>query len=184
MLRSLCFKEYDLNIGWGVFYWAKPSELEYSLEIIEAVRRGRLNDEDEFHRFCGGIRKNKQLSDVERAERCLHICDAYEDDNLKPYEVLMSKVMECANQVDELAKMEDEDEYNYAIDTLDRMQADILVRYHVSLWNCMRLALMGIPEPVDMLRKLVAESPEIKELMWIVLSSDKSLSDLKQINAA
>lgn len=177
---------------WVIFDEAAPSDLEYAYEIIKAVEARRLQIKDDFNlsAYCSKVRWNQRLGKAKEGSKVLRLLDPDgdsvrdEDGNIDSYGVLMTNVIEYADQVDEFLKTDKEADFYNAIDTLNRMQADILIRYKVDFWHCMGQALRGIPEAIDLLHKLTEESPKIGELIWIVLSSGKSLSDLEQINIA
>lgn len=177
---------------WVIFDEAAPSDLEYAYEIIKAVEARRLQIKDDFNlsAYCAKVRRNQKLGKAEEASRVLRISDTDgdsvrgEDGDIDSCGVSMSNVIKYADQVDEFLKTDEEEDFYNAIDTLNRMQVDILIRYQVNFWHCMGQALRGIPEAIDLLHKLTEESPKIGELIWIVLSSGKSLSDLEQINIA
>ena len=177
---------------WVIFDEAASSDLEYAYEIIKAVEAGRLQIKDDFNlsAYCAKVRRNQKLGKAEEASRVLRISDTDgdsvrgEDGDIDSCGVSMSNVIKYADQIDEFLKTDEEEDFYNAIDTLNRMQVDILIRYQVNFWHCMGQALRGIPEAIDLLHKLTEESPKIGELIWIVLSSGKSLSDLEQINIA
>ena len=185
MFRSYSFTEGVDQPVWGVFAGAISRDMEYSLEVINAIRRGEIKMDQvkawirqaeeegvsDLRYYTNKVRFNYKLGESTRNKKFLHMSDmdSNDDSNSDVYEVSEEVVSKYTEQVDEFSRVDNNDEFYYAVNALSHMQTEILLQY---------------PDSIEALRKLAKDAPHIGELIWIVLSSGVSVADLPQIQAA
>ncbi|MCM1217794.1 MAG: hypothetical protein NC548_25160 [Lachnospiraceae bacterium] len=168
-----------------------------ALEVIDASLRGKIDldrveqaaleegDTDTaFNLFAYNceVQKNRRKVSYVEAGRVLHISGIEEDDYIEAYGVPESVVSEYADagKPDEYEKLLDEEEVQYAMGVIMGMQNVLLIEYRINFWHCMRQALKGVPESIALMRRLAEDAPDIGELIWIILSSGRSVEELCQ----
>ena len=170
---------------------------EYVCEIIDAIHSGTAkvnmskvvdavinNDKDALKRvfnieaYVNSIKKNQRLVNNTAARKKLHICEVDDDGTVEAYGVTESVISNYAEQKDEYEEFIDNEETLYAVEQLYSMRSELMIEHRLDIIVCMKQAVRGIPQSIACLKKLVTEVPQIGELIRIVLSSGKPVSEL------
>lgn len=170
---------------------------EYVCEIIDAIHNGTAkvdlgkvvdavinNDKDALKRvfnieaYVNSIKKNQRLVNNTAARKKLHICEVDDDGTVEAYGVTESVISNYAEQKDEYEEFIDNEETLYAVEQLYSMRSELMIEHRLDIIVCMKQAVRGIPQSIACLKKLVTEAPQIGELVKIILSSGKPVSEL------
>lgn len=170
---------------------------EYVCEIIDAIHSGTAkvnmskvvdavskNDDEALKKafnieaYVNSIKKNQRLVNNTAARKKLHICEVDDDGTVEAYGVTESVISNYAEQKDEYEEFIDNEETLYAVEQLYSMRSELMIEHRLDIIVCMKQAVRGIPQSIACLKKLVTEVPQIGELIRIVLSSGKPVSEL------
>lgn len=182
LLRSYGFSKDIPYKVWELFKKANElgTQLDYTLEIIDAAMDGKVNFEKEFNlkAYINAINHSRQLENYRRAKKVKRINvnwgEPYDDENSVSEEIISGYV----EQTDEYEKLVDDDEVLFAVSEINRMSADILIQNHLEIHTCITQALKGMPESIKLIQDLVADNPYAGELLQIILASGYSYEDL------
>lgn len=182
LLHSFCGFRSDVNDDiWGLFEeWEKTNApFEYVLEIIDAAASNKV-DFDNFNlsAYNKAVRKNVSKGSSRRKNKVLHIVNDIEDISSEPYGVAESIVSIYAEQEDEYKKLEDEEELAYAIEEIRNLNGVVFYTYRVDMLHCIKQALKGLPESINILKNLVDNDSFIGDLLKIVLESGQPFAEL------
>lgn len=160
--------------------------VEFSAEIISAGLQGKIDFGREFDlcAYENRIRKNLMLNKEKRRKKELFIdfCDSGDDWD----EVAASGGIK-ANNIDSHAvkKMEDayeelllEEELRYAVDTIKSLQPVLMVEAKVDFITAMRQALKGVPESINVVKRVCDEYAVVAEQVKLILDSNYEFNTL------
>ena len=161
--------------------WSALSEIpeqDCAVELAEAYLDNRVNLSPPWvanlpfniTAYGNKVKRNRRLCTYSKSYNLLHISSDSDSDELEPYCISEAEVSLAANQVDAYSGVDDADELEYAIRKLDAMYVDLLIVYRVDFWLCLKLALAGMPEPVEKLRNMAEDNARFSSLLRILLS--------------
>lgn len=153
--------------------------IEFSTEIISAGLQGKIDFGHEFNldAYEGRIRKNQQLGKENRRKKELYIDFSDSSDD---YGEVAANGGIKANNLDSCAveKMADayedllmEEELKYAVDTIKSLQSVLLVEAKVDFILAIKQALHGIPDSIDLVKRICDEYAVVSEQVKIILDS-------------
>lgn len=166
----------------------KPSmNVQYTQEIIDAARQGRINLNENFNLegYCYRISQNLKMKDSKhRAKETFY----FEDDGLDDTQwgsnalqggVSMTEI--SANRFNALAQgfemLEDSEEFLCAVNTIKALREDFLVSEGVDLVMLIKHAMEFFPQAISKLKSICEEFELVGEQVEIILSSGKDISD-------
>lgn len=156
------------------------TQLDYTLEIIDAAMEGDIDFEKEFNLrgYIYTIKKSRELENYRRKKKVLRINDTVDEVTDYGDGVPVDALSGFVDKVDDFEKFESDDEVLYAVEEINKISNDILVCYHLDIKRCIKQALRGTPESLNLLKGLVEENKYIGELVKILLASGYSLEAL------
>lgn len=194
MLRSYSFvKEDYINMGmlWSIF---KPvarldcKGCDYVLEIVESALDGKLKidgvDTDgnaifDLERYERKVEKNRKLEQARRHKREKVLLDDYDD--LETEGVLADTI--SALQTEDIAEsIVNKAELEWALKYLDENFFDLLVWEKMDIKIALRQANKGIPESIQLIKKVVDKYPIMAEIIHIILSCGKPLEEILKVD--
>ena len=172
-----------LNLFVGV---NSDEKIEYASEIIFNGLQGRIDLNKGFNlkAYEAAIRKNQRLgTDAEKKKRSWIDFDEPSSDDYSEtvtsggisVNELNSKAVDKVE--DAFEQYLDDDELQYAIDTIKSLQPQLLTEAQVDLIGCIKQALKEVPQAIQTLKEVCEEFPLVSELVEIVLTSNKSFEE-------
>lgn len=180
LLRSYGFTKEVPSEVWELFKEAENvgDKLDYTLEIIDAAMRGDINTSKKFN--LGGyiyrIEKHKELERGRKKKKVLGICDSI--DEYTGYEVPVDNLTGYVDQIDEFEKIENDEEVKYAVDEINKISSYLAINNHIDFSRCVRQALRGTPESINLLKDMVSNNPHAGNMLKIILESGREFDEL------
>ena len=193
LLRTYSFNEIDfIDSGslWSMFKDIASIEsrgCSCTLEVVEAVLSGKLKMEhyDSDGNVVFDLRKQEhkgeKLRKLEQARRHKNekpLLDDYDD--LAEGGVVTSSV--SALQTEDIAKnIIDNAELDWALKSLDEKLLDFIVLDKVNIKVALLQANKGIPESIELVKRIVKKYPYMGEIIHIILSCGKPLEEVLEV---
>lgn len=148
--------------------------LNYTLEVYEAVMDGRINVKHfNMIGFIKAIQENTKINVEKSAKKVTYFRPEGSDDEADGVVENHVKVKE-----DKYAEYDDADEVQWAVNQVNSLHDEFFINYGVHLIHVMKKAAIGFPQAVEIIRNLCEEVDTLSELVYIILSSGKSLDEL------
>ena len=175
LLRSYGFMEEVDPRVWSILA-DMPDQADCAVELAEASLDGRLDaeklgvDHDPFNiaAYNNKVNKIRCLAAHNEDKKMLTINSESEEPGA--YGVSEAEVSLVASQKDVYGEVDDRDELDHAVHELDRLALEICIVHQTAIWYCIKMALLGIPDAVNNLKRLVDHDPHVGELLRVVLS--------------
>lgn len=158
-------------------------ELDFTLEAINmAVNKGiDCSNPFKLKGYIHNAHVRNKMAEQRKAKKTLHLYSENDSDFEISYGVCESTISDGTDVYEDLIL---EDELHYTLIKLKKLYVDILVSYKVELWGCLENAKRGITPAVQKLKELCEEDIQINELVFVLLSSNRSIEELKEIYEA
>lgn len=182
LLRSYAFQKEVPDEVWNLFSKADKlgTGLDYTLEIINAAMSGDINLNREFNLqgYIYSINQTKEHEKRRRYKKNLRI--NYTADGVGNFgdSIPIDNLTAYVESIDEYEKIDNDHEVRYAIDEINRMSHDILIFHNVDIRTCLFQALRGMPESINLLKKLVNDNPQVGLYIETILGSGYPLENL------
>ena len=161
--------------------------VEYTQEIIDAARQGRIDLESNFNLegYCYKISQNLQLKAGQHKKKETFY---FEDDGIddsqwgklaKQGGVSMTEVSaQRFNALEQgFESLEDDEEFTCAVETIKSLREDFLISEGVDLVLLIKHAMEFFPQAITKLKNICEEFELVGEQIQIILSSGKDLND-------
>ena len=167
-------------------------QISYASEIVFAALAGKIKLDDSFNMdsySCNisihikTIRKNEILiKDKKRMYESSYTPSSDCDDELTDLDYYSMHSANNIDDLDEYAKFEDKEFFQYSISKLKELNKDFIVYYGVDLIFCIKRALDGIPSALDTLKDICNNFDNVKDMVYALLTSEKDLDSVLQID--
>lgn len=194
LLRTYSFNEIDfIDSGslWSMFKDIASADsrgCSCTLEVVEAVLAGKLKmehyDSDgnvlfDLRRYERKVEKLRKLEQARRHKNEKPLVDDYDD--LAEGGVGISSVP--ALQTEDIAKnITDNAELDWALKSLDEKLLDFIVFDKVNVKVALLQANKGIPESIELVKRIVKKYPYMGEIIHIILSCGKPLEEVLEVD--
>lgn len=182
LLRSYAFQKEVPDTVWNLFSKADKlgTGLDYTLEIIDAAMQGDINLNREFNlkRYIYSINQARKHEDRRRYKKNLRINYTVDDEADFGDNIQADNLSGYVESIDEYEKIDNDSEVSYAISEINRMSHDIMIFHNVDIETCLSQANRGMPESINLLRKLVNDNPQVGLYIQTILASGYPLETL------
>lgn len=194
LLRTYSFNEIDfIDSGslWSMFKDIASADsrgCSCTLEVVEAVLAGKIKlehyDSDgnvvfDLRRYERKVEKLRKLEQVRRHKNEKPLLDDYDD--LAEGGVVADAVP--ALQTEDIEKnIIDNAELDWALKSLDEKLLDFIVGDKVNIKVALLQANKGIPESIELVRRIVKKYPYMGEIIHIILSCGKPLEEVLEVD--
>ena len=182
LLRSYAFQKEVPDSVWNLFSKAEKlgTSLDYTLEIIDAAMKGDINLNKEFNLqgYIYSINQTKKHEDRRRFKKNLRINYTVDDEADFGDNIQADNLSGYVESIDEYEKIDNDSEVSYAISEINRMSHDIMIFHNVDIETCLSQANRGMPESINLLRKLVNDNPQVGLYIQTILASGYPLETL------
>ena len=154
-------------------------DLDFTLEAIDSAIKGGIDFKNKFNLagYVHNARVNEKMSKQRKAKKVLRIRNAGEDaDDEDVYGVREDTLSDGTNFYEDLIL---EEELRYTLIKLKQLYDEFLFEYEVDLWGCIENATKNIPVAQEVLKKVCEEDAQISEIVYILLSSNRSIQELR-----
>lgn len=193
LLRTYSFNEIDfIDSGslWSMFKDIASIDnrgCSCTLEVVQAVLAGKLKmehyDSDgnvmfDLRRYERKVEKLRKLEQARRHKNEKPLLDNYDD--LAERGVVAYAV--TALQTEDIAKnIIDNAELDWALKSLDKKLLDFIVLDKVNIKVALLQANKGIPESIELVKRIVKKYPYMGEIIHIILSCGKPLEEVLEV---
>ena len=152
--------------------------LESSLELIDGYMNGKINTKYEFNAvgYVRAIKKHKTMEKSREYQKQLYIYNS--DEDFDPNDRAGISVAVLQDPQDEYLLLEEQDEVQYAITKYKSLQDGYCFSEGCDILVVLKNAIDGIPMAVKKLKELCETDSIISNLVWILLSSGLSYSEM------
>lgn len=182
LLRSYAFQKEVPDTVWNLFSKADKlgTGLDYTLEIIDAAMQGDINLNREFNLkgYIYSINQARKHEDRRRYKKNLRINYTVDDEADFGDNIQADNLSGYVESIDEYEKIDNDSEVSYAISEINRMSHDIMIFHNVDIETCLSQANRGMPESINLLRKLVNDNPQVGLYIQTILASGYPLETL------
>lgn len=182
LLRSYAFQKEVPDTVWNLFSKADKlgTGLDYTLEIIDAAMQGDINLNREFNLkgYIYSINQVRKHEDRRRYKKNLRINYTVDDEADFGDNIQADNLSGYVESIDEYEKIDNDSEVSYAISEINRMSHDIMIFHNVDIETCLSQANRGMPESINLLRKLVNDNPQVGLYIQTILASGYPLETL------
>lgn len=186
MMSSLAYTKevplgvYDYLFGDVVRGEVALKDLDFTLEAIDSIMETGINPARKFNLkgYIYNARVNDIMSASRKEKKVLHIYNAGEENEEDSTGVCENIISDGTDQYEDLILA---DELRYTLIKLKKIYTDILIHFRLDIWGCLEQAVQGVPSAQKRLKDITEEDAQIGEVIYILLSSTRSIKELKEM---
>ena len=157
-------------------------KVEYASEIIERGLAGgiALNGTFDIDAYECAIRKNIYLGKEQKKKKEFYFDDCSDDDfdDVASSGGIKIERYKASEIQDAFELLLDDDELNYAIDTIKALDLDLQEEENIFIIKVLEQALKGIPLAVSKIKEVCNRYKVVSEQIEIILSSGKTFEEM------
>lgn len=158
-------------------------KLNYASEIVFSGIMGRINLDDTFHidAYEKAIKRNGDLTLNTRRKKETYIdygCSSDDYDTVAQNGGIQVDHLNIDDVSDAFEDLINEDELRYAVENIKKLNKELLIVEEVDLVEALKLALKGIPQAIDEIKRLCKFYPTIGDSVKTILSSGRDFQEV------